>query len=225
MRADHGEIRVSESGVMSELEVRPPKQERTQAAWERVLDSGIALLADCGYDGFTIAAICGRARVTPPAIYARVSGKRALFLAVFEHGFGPIRQRQQLALDPAGWQGKSPDAVVRGAIEAMVRTSLPHASFLRPVIWRAELDAEIAARTREARVGVAGRFRELMLHLPEASQRADAERIDMTFRLVFAALMARIAYPTVLDTGRLLSDDEFVADLQELGASLILSAR
>ena len=207
---------------MAELEIRPPRQERTQLAWERILDAGASLLEETGYDGFTIAAICQRAQVSPPAIYARVNGKRSLFLAVFEHGFAPVRRGQQQALDPAQWQDCSPEDLVRGAIGAVVRTSLPYAGFLRPVIWRAERDAEVAAGTREARAGIAARFRTLMLRMPEASRHPDPDRIDMCFRVVFAAVMARIAFPTVLDTGRQLSDDEFVAELQELGVGLIL---
>ena len=45
----------------ADLEVRPPKQERSRAAWNRVLDAGVAILEDGGYDAFTIAAVCERA--------------------------------------------------------------------------------------------------------------------------------------------------------------------
>ena len=66
-----------------DLEVRPPKQRRSREAWQRVLDAGVAILEDGGYDAFTIAAVCARARVAPPAIYARTTSKDALFLAVY----------------------------------------------------------------------------------------------------------------------------------------------
>ena len=51
------------------LDVRPPKQRRSRAAWRRVLDAGVAILADGGYEAFTIAAVCDRAGAAPPAIY------------------------------------------------------------------------------------------------------------------------------------------------------------
>ena len=43
------------------LEVRPPKQQRSRQAWNRVLDAGVSILEDGGYDAFTIAAVCERA--------------------------------------------------------------------------------------------------------------------------------------------------------------------
>ena len=48
-------------------EVRPPRQARTRASWERVLEEGVALLEEePGYAGLTIGALCERAGVTPP---------------------------------------------------------------------------------------------------------------------------------------------------------------
>src|SRR4051812_37000943 len=49
-----------DAAVDAELEVRPPKQERSRASWNRVLDAGVAILEDTGYDALTIAAVCER---------------------------------------------------------------------------------------------------------------------------------------------------------------------
>ena len=76
----------AETSSLDDLEVRPPKQQRSREAWNRVLDAGVAILEDGGYDAFTIAAVCERASVAPTAIYARTTSKDALFLAVYEHG-------------------------------------------------------------------------------------------------------------------------------------------
>ncbi|GGC84618.1 hypothetical protein GCM10011512_09360 [Tersicoccus solisilvae] len=197
-------------------DLRPPRQERTQAAWERILDAGVAILDEHGYEGFTIASICARAGVTPPTIYARVRGKEALFFAVFEHGFEPVRRRQQEELTAAGTGTVSPQDAVRQAITAIVTTTLVHERFLRTIVHRAEDDDEIARRTRDARAGTATRFRELVLRHPEALRDAAPERIDRCFRVVFAALMARVAFGTSLDIGAETSDAEFLSDLQEI---------
>ncbi|MGK0721758.1 TetR/AcrR family transcriptional regulator [Leucobacter sp. W1478] len=202
--------------------VRPPRQERSQVAWGRILDAGVSVLEEAGYEGFTIAAICTRARVAPPAIYARVQSKQALFLAVFEHGFDPIREQQQLALAPDRWTQGDPEEVVRCAIEAIAQTSLAHERFLRPVVRHAETDDEVAARTREARAGTARRFRELVSQHPDALRSADPERIDACFRVVFAALLARIAHANALDIGSRVSDSEFISDLQDTAVRALL---
>lgn len=202
--------------MSADLEVRPPQQERSQAAWDRVLDAGVAILEETGYAGFTIAAVCERADVTPPAIYARVRTKKALYLAVFEHGFGPIRAAQVEALDPARWADAAPDEAVRGAIDALVRSSLAHEAFFREIAHRAEVDAEVAQRTHAARAWTADLFRDVALRHPSSLRDPTHERVDACFRIVFAALMARIAVTQALDIGAARSDDAFIADLQEI---------
>src|SRR5438309_4007748 len=94
----------------ADLEVREPRQQRSREAWERVLDAGVAILEDAGYEAFTIAAVCERARVAPPAIYARTSNKDALFLAVYEHGIARLRAEQSVFDDEARWVGLVPAA-------------------------------------------------------------------------------------------------------------------
>ena len=86
----------AETSSLDDLEVRPPKQQRSREAWNRVLYAGVAILEDGGYDAFTIAAVCERASVAPTAIYARTTSKDALFLAVYEHGIASIRDEQQV---------------------------------------------------------------------------------------------------------------------------------
>src|SRR3954452_7075043 len=117
-----------------DLEVRPPQQRRSREAWNRVLDAGVAILEDGGYEAFTIAAVCARARVAPPAIYARTTSKDALFLAVYEHGIARLRTEQQVFADERRWAGLAPDALVREAVNEMVGISFRHERFLRAVV-------------------------------------------------------------------------------------------
>src|SRR3954451_22281484 len=118
----------------ADLEVRPPKQRRSREAWNRVLDAGVAILEDGGYEAFTIAAVCERAGVAPTAIYARTSSKDALFLAVYEHGIVALRQEQGVFADGARWVGLAPADVVRAAVAEMVGIVLRHQRYLRAVV-------------------------------------------------------------------------------------------
>src|SRR3954454_13240802 len=97
---------------VGDLEVRPPKQQRSREAWNRVLDAGVGLLEDGGYDAFTIAAVCDRAGVAPTAIYARTTSKDALFLAVYEHGMTRLLAEQQVFDDAARWTELGPEELV-----------------------------------------------------------------------------------------------------------------
>src|SRR4051794_41047870 len=132
--------------VDAALQVRPPKQRRSREAWNRVLDAGVAILEDGGYEAFTIAAVCERARVAPPAIYARTSSKDALFLAVYEHGIGRLRAEQAVFADDTRWAGLVPVELVRAAVAEMVGISLRHQRFLRAVVLVSAVHPEVQRR-------------------------------------------------------------------------------
>src|SRR3954451_9264228 len=110
--------------VDADLEVRPPKQQRSREAWNRVLDAGVAILEDGGSDAFTIAAVCERAQGAPPAIYARTTSKDSLLLAVYEHGIARIRAEQDVFADDGRWAGLPPAALVRAAVAETAGISL-----------------------------------------------------------------------------------------------------
>lgn len=125
--------------------VRPPLQARTKESWHRVLEVGLELLEHGGFDALTVSEVCRRARISAPSLYARVDGRRGLFLAVYEHGMALVRETEQHELTAAHG---SVDAVV-GAVAAVFSR---HSSLLRTVIARASDDAALlergAARSR-----------------------------------------------------------------------------
>src|SRR4051812_45753461 len=132
--------------VDADLQVRPPKQRRSREAWNRVLDAGVSLLEDGGYEAFTIAAVCARAGVAPPAIYARTTSKEALFLAVYEHGIARLQDVQAAVDDPAWRAGHEPAALVRGTVAAMVGRMFTHRRFLRAVVLISAAHPEVQRR-------------------------------------------------------------------------------
>src|SRR3954471_15466947 len=148
MSRNRGDEAVSDAEQLpaTDLQVRPPKQRRSREAWNRVLDAGVEILEDGGYDAFTIAAVCARAHVAPPAIYARTTSKDALFLAVYEHGIGRLRAEQHVFADQARWAGLAPAALIRAAVAEMVGISLRHERFLRAVVLISAAHPEVARR-------------------------------------------------------------------------------
>ncbi len=139
---------MSDAGAASlaDLEVRPPKQRRSREAWNRVLDAGVAILEDGGYDAFTIAAVCDRASVAPPSIYARTTSKDALFLAVYEHGIARLRAGQEVFADVERWAGLAPAELVRSAVAEMAGISLRNQRFLGAVVLISAAHAEVRRR-------------------------------------------------------------------------------
>ena len=211
--------------VLSEgLEVRPPKQRRSREAWNRVLDAGVAILEDGGYDAFTIAAVCERAAVAPPAIYARTPSKDALFLAVYEHGMSRLRAEQDVFADAERWAGLAPADLVRTAVAEMVGISLRHQRILRAVVLISAAHPEVQRRGSRYSQELGEGFVRVVLRVADDITHPDPEAaVRACFGTVFAASIIRVAYGAGFATAAPVDDDAFVADLGETAARYLLA--
>jgi len=206
-----------------DLEVRPPLQQRSRQAWTRVLEAGLRVIEEGGYEAFTIAAICERAGVAPPAIYARVPSKDALFLAVYEHGMAGLRAEQQVFADSARWAGLPAGQVIEQAITEMAARFLPHARFLGAVILRSGAHPEIFRRGAEYSREFGDQFTAAVLRARPAIRRADPEAaVRACFSTMFSALAVRVSYGHGFATSQPMDDDAYVAHLVEMGQRYLL---
>jgi AcrR family transcriptional regulator len=206
------------------FEVRPPQQRRSREAWRRVLDAGVALLEDGGYDAFTIAAVCERAGVAPRALYARVDTKDALFLAVYEHGVARLQAGQEVFTDEQRWAGLAPADLVRAAVAESVGTSLRHERFLRAVVLVSASHAEVRRRGSRYSQALGDGFATVVLRAREAIRHSDPEAaVRSCFGTVFATSIIRVAYGPGFATPAPVDDDAFVADLGETAVRYLLA--
>lgn len=178
-----------------DLRIRPPRQQRTREAWSRVLDSGVALLEEGGYEAFTIAAVCQRAHVAPRAIYDRAASKDALFLAVYEHGLQRVRDDNQQFTDQTRWQGLAAAALIDQAIHELAAIFRRHTAFLRPVVLISSVHPEIYRRGAIYSRELGDQFTTLLLHTREQITQPDPETaISALFNTIFSSLVLRTMY-------------------------------
>ena len=207
----------------AELEVRPPKQQRSREAWNRVLDAGVSILEDGGYDAFTIAAVCERAGVAPTAIYARTTSKDALFLAVYEHGIGRLVSEQAVFSDEDRWAGLTGADLVRTAVGEMVGISLRHQRFLRAVVLLSAAHQEVRRRgDRYARELGDGFSAVVMRVADQVTHPHPQAAVRSCFGTAFAATMIRVAYGPAFAAPSPVGDEPFVADLAEMAVRYLL---
>jgi AcrR family transcriptional regulator len=206
-----------------ELAVRPPTQRRSREAWERVLDAGVELLEEGGYEGFTIAAVCARAKVAPPAIYARAASKDALFLAVYERGIERVRA-EYTAFDDAGhWAGANPAQRVREAVAQVLRIGFRHARYLRAVVLVSGVHPEVQRRGARYVQELGDRFARVVLAEREAITHVDPEAAVRTcFGSIFSDSTIRLAYGPAFTTPSPVDDDAFVAEMGEMAVRYLL---
>jgi AcrR family transcriptional regulator len=207
-----------------DLTVRPPKQRRSREAWSRVLDAGVSLLEDGGMDAFTIAAVCERAGVAPPAIYARTTSKDALFLAVYEHGISRLRAEQDVFDRPQRWAGLGPAEVIRAAVAEMVGIAFRHQRFLRAVVLISAAHPEVQRRGSGYSQDLGEAFARVVLDAQEAIAHGDpAAAVRFCFGTVFAATIIRVAYGPQFATTDPIDDDGFVAALGDTAVRYLLA--
>jgi AcrR family transcriptional regulator len=194
------------------LAVRPPLQQRSREAWTRVLDAGVALLEEGGYEAFTIAAVCERAQVAPRALYARVDTKDALFLAVYEHGIARVLADQAVLTDGSRWSRLPAAEVAVRAVQEVAGIFHRNAAFLRSVVLLSGAHAEVYRRGAHYTRDLADQFTALVLAAGEIDQPDPAVAVRAAFNAVFSSLVVRTAYGPAF-AGPTADDEAFLETL------------
>jgi AcrR family transcriptional regulator len=202
--------------------VRLPLQKRSREAWARVLDAGVQLLSEHGYDGFTINAICEAAGVAPRFIYDRVDGKDDLFLAVYEHGLAPVREAQSELEREDRWAGLPSHELVSGAVREIGARFRQSSAFLRAVVLISSSDSEVAARGALYRAEFEEQFVKLLARIESQVSLDDPHAaIRYCFDTAFSAWVVRVAYGAEFSSLEL-DDEAFDQRLQQLAVRYLL---
>lgn len=198
------------------LGVRPPRQKRSREAWLRVLDAGVALLEEGGYEGFTIAAVCERALVAPRAIYDRIDSKDALFLAVYEHGIARVRADEVVFTDEDRWRDASAGELAVGAVREVAGIFQRHGPFLRAVVLVSGAHPEVYRRGVTYSQELSDLFARVLLRDRGQIDHPDPDTaVRAAFTTVFSALVVRVAYgPAIVVADR--DEDTFLGSLGEM---------
>jgi len=179
----------------SEALVRPPRQRRSRESFNRAVEAGIDLLEQRGYEAFTIAEISHRAGVSVGSIYARFGSKEELFLAVQDLALKRLDNEVERLLDPDRWHGREPAEFVPAAVGALVEVVHRHERLMGALVRRGAADERVLARGSASAHRSALAFTNVLLMRRDAIRHPDPEvAADMCYRMVFGALLRRIAY-------------------------------
>lgn len=204
------------------LEIRPPLQQRSREAWKRILDAGVSLFEEGGYEAFTIAAVCERAQVPPRAIYDRADNKDALFLAVYEHGMAKVRADQAVFSDDGRWNGLSAAQVVDSAVRQTAGIFTRHAAFLRSAVLISGAHPEVNRRGARYSEELGDLVTAVLLEVRDEIDHSDPPIASRTaFGTVFATLVIRTAYGPAFAMPAA-SDDDFLAELSRMVSRYLL---
>lgn len=178
-----------------ELALRAPRQRRTREQWERILDAGVQLLEQGGYEAFTIPALCDAAGVPPRALYARADSKDVLFLAVYERGMTRVRAAEEVFEQPEAWNIDDDAERIAWAVRRLTRIFIDNGPFLRAVVLISGAHPEVRHRGEAYRQRIANLFDSVLAPVSVTSMHQDPMQArEFCFSLVFAAMVVRTAY-------------------------------
>lgn len=200
----------------------PPLQARSRDSWNRVLDAGEQILETSGYTGFTISAVCRQANVSVDAIYARVSGKDALFLAVYEHALAEMAAGQD-ALDDDEFDRLPIDELVRRVVTVTAGIFLARPGFVRSMVLLSGSHDAVRRHGSEWMTELGGRFTRVLERRRSEIPHPDSHYvIEACFRTVFSSIAIHIAYGSDYTTESAVTDEQFVHELCETAVRYLL---
>jgi AcrR family transcriptional regulator len=171
------------------------------------------VIVDVGWDGFTVAEVSRRAKVSVGSLYARFGSKEELFLAAQTRAIEDMQQEERDYFDPARWSDAGPLEAVTGAIDGLVDNFERHGGVLRGLMRRAGRDDEVSHRGSLGASHMARSYSGLILRHREAIRQPDPEvAVDITYRMVFSALGRRLVYGDTFESQRPIPWDVFVAE-------------
>jgi len=173
-----------------------PQQDRARRTFERVLDAGAQLLAERGYEGFSMSEVCRRAAVSPGALYDRVDGKDALFLAVHERELERITAAAETEFAPSPrWTGLTTADLVVEAIRALAEHYLREQDLLKAFILRAAVDDRVRSEgSRIARRTTAAVTALLLTRAGDYPHPDPESAVRTAYRMAFDSLSWRTAF-------------------------------
>ncbi len=200
----------------SRATVHPPQQERSRASFERVVEAATTLLAEEGYDGFTLAEVSRRAGVSIGSIYARVKSKDDLFLVIQDRFMASTESES--ALDhPERWSDRSSHDLVRGIVTELGQNFQRNAPLLRVFMHRGIVDPVVADRSSRSVSTFADRVEALLLTRRGEIAHPDPElAVDVAFRMVWGTLARQIMYGPTFESHR---EVDWSTLVDELGAA------
>lgn len=208
-----------------DADVRTPQQDRSRKSLERVLKAGIALLAEKGYDGFSIADVSARSGVSVGSIYQRFQSKAVLFIALQERILKDVDAEQETLFASIDTRRLDDGAIVDAAVHRMADHLRRHEALLRVMIVRGAIDEATRARGSRSSLTLARNFEHFLAGtLRHVAHEAPAIAVDVSFRIIYASLTRRILSGPTFESTVELPWETFVAELSRACGAYLLGA-
>ena len=196
---------------------RSPRQARSRASRERILDAGEAVVAAKGFEAAAVAEVVARAGSSVGVFYARFRDKRGLLHALYDRFHLEALLRIDAALDPVRCAETPTARLVQGLVRTLVDLHRERRGLVRAFAVEAARDRELQARRDRLSQHLAGRLGERLRGRAAEIGHHHPERASAFGLAVVASAVEGAILFDRLRTGALApSDDDLAAELSRL---------
>jgi AcrR family transcriptional regulator len=196
---------------------RSPRQARSRASRERILDAAEAVVAAKGFEAAAVAEVVARAGSSVGVFYARFRDKRGLLHALYDRFHRDAQARLDAALDPERWAAAPTAPLVQALVRTLVDLHRERRGLARAFAVEAARDPELQARRDRLSQHLAGRLAERLRGRPGEIAHHHPERASAFGMAVVASTIEGAVLFDRLRTGALApSDGDLAAELARL---------
>ncbi|WP_165837652.1 TetR/AcrR family transcriptional regulator [Zavarzinia aquatilis] len=194
--------------------LKPAAQARSRNKLERLLEVGLEMMNEIGFDRMRVVDIAERAGCSTGAFYQRFADKEALLEALAQRFAEKAWTLLDTMLIPERFEGQPFAVVVRRMVVVMVRLASAHAVLLREVVRASLRDMRTWTYFSAMRDHMMARLFEVAGHYPEVTDKAaPGGPIELAVQIILSSLISRsLADQRIIA----ISDDDYAAELATL---------
>ena len=168
---------------------RKPRQGRSLASFERMLEATRELMLERGSEDFTLQDVSNRGNVSIGSIYLRFESKDRLLYAVIGQELQTIVEREAAMVQSIAAESGSLQEFLAKYIEAYIGFMAEHAAILRAIMQRAAIDPVVSPCGKEAAHKALHETAEVVLSYRDEIRGDDPrEKAEAMLYMVFASV-------------------------------------
>ena len=169
--------------------LKEPKQNRSKASLERLLNAACELLTENGYKDFTLQEVSKRAKVSIGSIYNRFKSKEDLIRLLQVRELETLEVETAMVIARIRRKQLKLRLLVPEVISEYANLLKKHKGILRPLMEISAVDEVVATYGKtHAAQNIADFIQLLLERKEEISQPDPARAVDHIFKVVYAAL-------------------------------------
>lgn len=169
--------------------LKEPKQNRSKASLERLLNAACELLTENGYKDFTLQEVSKRAKVSIGSIYNRFKSKEDLIRLLQVRELETLEVETAMVITRIRRKQLKLRLLVPEVISEYANLLKEHKGILRPLMEISAVDEVVATYGKtHAAQNIADFIQLLLERKEEISQPDPARAVDHIFKVVYAAL-------------------------------------